>query len=99
MSQSQRTDMVLLALIREQQNLSPGGYGRPRMTEELKEMGFDVGYHRVGRIMRQNSISVVRTHKYKVTTDSNHKFNIASNATWPSKDLPLKREFGGGIKT
>ena len=29
--------------------------------------------------MRQNGISVVRTRKYKVTTDSNHKFNIAPN--------------------
>jgi len=79
MSQSQRTDMVLLAHIREQHKLSLGSYGRPRMTEELKELGFDVGHRRVGRIMRQNAISVVRTHKYKVTTDSNHKFNIAPN--------------------
>jgi len=68
MSQSQRTDMVLLAHIREQHKLSLGSYGRPRMTEELKELGFDVGHRRIGRIMRQNSISVVRTHKYKVTT-------------------------------
>jgi len=29
--------------------------------------------------MRQNGISVVRTRKHKVTTDSNHKFNIAPN--------------------
>ena len=79
MSQSQRTDMVLLAHIREQHKLSLGSYGRPRMTEELKELGLDVGHRRVGRIMRQNAISVVRTHKYKVTTDSNHKFNIAPN--------------------
>jgi transposase InsO family protein len=29
--------------------------------------------------MRQNGISVVRTRKHKVTTDSDHKFNIAPN--------------------
>jgi len=34
---------------------------------------------RVGRLMRQNGISVVRTRKHKATTDSNHKFNIAPN--------------------
>jgi len=34
---------------------------------------------RVGRLMRQNGISVVRTRKHKVTTDSDHKFNIAPN--------------------
>ncbi len=93
MSQSQRTDMVLLAHIREQHRLSLGSYGRPRMTEELKELGFDIGHRRVGRIMRQNSISVVRTHKHKVTTDSNHKFNIAPNLLNRnfSADLPNEK--------
>ena len=49
------------------------------MTEELKETGVDVGHRRVGRIMRENSICVERSKKYKVTTDSNHKFIIAPN--------------------
>ena len=49
------------------------------MTEELKETGFDVGLRRVGRLMRQNGISVVRTRQPKVATDSDHKFNIAPN--------------------
>ena len=75
----QREDMVLLAHIREQHRLSLQSYGRPRMTEELKEIGLDVGHRRVGRLMRENDISVVRTRKHKVTTDSNHRFNIAPN--------------------
>lgn len=29
--------------------------------------------------MRQNAICVVRTHKFKATTDSDHTFNIAPN--------------------
>jgi len=70
---------LTLAHIKEQSRLSLGSYGRPRMTEELKEIGLDVGHRRVGRLMRQNGISVVRTRKHKVTTDSNHKFNIAPN--------------------
>ncbi len=78
-SRRQREDMVLLAHIREQYRLSLNSYGRPRMTEELKEIGLSVGHRRVGRLMRQNGISVVRTRKHKVTTDSNHKFNIAPN--------------------
>ncbi len=53
--------------------------GRPRMTEELKELGLEVEHRRIGRLMRQNGIAVNRTRKYKVTTDSNHKFNIAPN--------------------
>ena len=78
-SRRQRSDMVMLAHIKEQSRLSLGSYGRPRMTEELKEIGLDIGHRRVGRLMRQNGISVVRTRKHKVTTDSDHKFNIAPN--------------------
>ncbi|MFC6640009.1 IS3 family transposase [Sulfitobacter sediminilitoris] len=78
-SQRQRTDMVVLAHIKEQSRLSLGSYGRPRMTEELKELGLNIGHRRVGRLMRENGIQVERSKKYKVTTDSNHAFNIAPN--------------------
>jgi len=36
------------------------------MTEELKEVGLDVGHRRVGRLMRENGISVVRPRKHKL---------------------------------
>ena len=78
-SQRQRDDMVILAHIREQHRLSLGSYGRPRMTEELQELGLEVGHRRVGRLMKQNGIKVLRTHKYKVTTDSAHNLNVAPN--------------------
>ena len=65
-SRRQRTDMVVLAHIKEQSSLSSGSYGRPRMTEELKEIGLKIGHRRVGRLMRQNGITVERTHKFKV---------------------------------
>lgn len=69
-SQRQRRDLILMAHIREQQRLCLGSYGRPRMTEELKALGLQVGQRRVGRLMRQNNIIVVRTRKFKRTTDS-----------------------------
>ena len=78
-SRRQRTDMVVLAHIKEQSRLSLGSYDRPRMTEELKEIGLEIGHRRVGRLMRQNGITVERTHKFKATTDSNHTFDIAPN--------------------
>ena len=71
--------MIVLAHIKEQSRLSLGSYGRPRMTEELKEVGVDVGHRRVGRLMRENGIIVERTRKFKATTDSDHTFNIAPN--------------------
>lgn len=53
-SHGQRTDMVGLAHIKEQSRLSLGSCGRPRMTEELKELGLNIGHRRVGRLMREN---------------------------------------------
>jgi len=68
MSQSQRDDKVILAHIREQHRLGLQSYGRPRMTEELQELGVNVGHRRVGRLRRENGIRIVRTQKYKATT-------------------------------
>ena len=75
----QRRDMVILAHNRDQHRLSLGSYGRPRTTEELKELGVRVGQRRVGRLMRQNGIRIIRSRKFKRTTDSDHAFNIAPN--------------------
>lgn len=65
-SRRQRMDMVVLAHIKEQSRLSLGSYGRPKMTEELKEVGVNLGHRRVGRLMRENGIVVERTRKFKV---------------------------------
>lgn len=75
----QRRDMVILAHIRDRNRLSLGSHGRPRMTEALKESGLRVGQSRVGRLMRQNGIRIIRSRKFKRTTDSDHAFNIAPN--------------------
>ena len=76
-SRRQRTDMVVLAPIKEQSRLCLGSYGRPRMTEELKEVGVDMGHRRVERLMRENGVIVERTRKFKATADSDHSFNTA----------------------
>ncbi|WP_368411295.1 IS3 family transposase [Cognatishimia sp. 1_MG-2023] len=70
---------MLLAHIREQHRPNLQSYGRPGMTEELRDLGLDVGHRRVGRSMRENEIKVIRTQKHKVTTDSNQTFNVAPN--------------------
>lgn len=51
---------------------------------------------RVGRLMRVNAISVIRTRKFKITTDGAHSFNIAPNllkqdfsASRPDQKRPL----------
>jgi transposase InsO family protein len=69
----------VLAHIRDQHRLSLGSDGRPRMIEALNELGIRVGQRRVGSLMRQNGIQVIRSRKFKRTTDSDHAFNIAPN--------------------
>jgi len=49
------------------------------MAAELNELGLGVGQRRLGRLMRQNGIQVVRSRKFKRTTDSDHAFNVAPN--------------------
>ena len=76
-SRRQRTDMVVLAYIKEQSRLSLGSYGRRLMTGEPKEISLNIWHWRVGRLMRENGITVERMRKFKATTDRDHKFNIA----------------------
>ena len=66
MRNRQRDELVILAHIREQHRLRLESYGRPRITEELQEEGLNVGHRRVGRLMRENGIKIIRTQKYKV---------------------------------
>jgi putative transposase len=80
-----RTDMKVLAHIREQYSLSLGSYGRPRMTMELKEAGLAVSDRFVGRLIRMNGIRPVCTRRHKVTTDSNHRLGVATN--WLNGDF------------
>lgn len=49
------------------------------LAETLQELGLKVGHRRVGRLMGENGIKIIRTQRYKATTDSNHAFNIAPN--------------------
>jgi putative transposase len=76
---SARGDMKVLAHIHEQNGLSLGSYGRPRMIIVIKEAGLDVGERRVTCLMRINGIKPVRTRKHKVTTTSNHRLGIEPN--------------------
>ncbi|PYD49387.1 IS3 family transposase [Komagataeibacter saccharivorans] len=87
--QRQRTDLKILAHIREHYALSNASYGRPRMALELREAGLDVGEHRVGRLMKDNGIRPVRTRRHKVTTDSHHQTGIVANLL--DGDFPADR--------
>ena len=59
------------------------------MAKYLKGIGLNVGHRRVGRLMCQNGISLVRMRKHKVTTDSSQQFSIAPNLL--DRDFAAKR--------
>jgi transposase InsO family protein len=54
-------------------------YGRPRITAELRDRGWEVNPKRVYRIMREDNLLCVRRRKFVVTTDSNHTRKVYPN--------------------
>jgi len=54
-------------------------YGSPRITKELNMKGTEVSQKTVARIMKENSIKSRTKRKYKITTDSNHKYPKSPN--------------------
>ena len=49
------------------------------MTEERQGLKLNIGHRRVGWLMRENDIKVIRIEKYKATTDRKHTLKIAPN--------------------
>jgi putative transposase len=78
-SKRQRHDMVVLAHIREQFEISRETYGSPRMHVELQQEGIEAGRHRVARLMRDNGLKARQKTRFRKTTDSAHAGPIASN--------------------
>lgn len=58
---------------------SRGTYGSPRVLAELKGLGFKCSKQRVERLMKKNGIRAKTRRKFRVTTDSKHKFPVAPN--------------------
>ncbi|NRA87318.1 MAG: transposase [Rhizobiales bacterium] len=84
MSKHQQQDTVLLAYIRAEFEASYYSYGRPRMVEELREKGFDIGHTRVGRLMRDNGLKAIRTRKrrYQNNNRITHGWHAKLTGHW-----------------
>jgi transposase InsO family protein len=64
---------------------SDGVYGSPKVRDELLQLGFQAGRHRVARLMRDLGLQGCPKKRYRVTTESDHGFRVAPNT--------LEREF------
>ena len=78
-SQRSRDDRRLLVEIRAIHRKSQRTYGSPRIHRELQEREHRCGRHRVARLMRQDGIEGTYRRKFRVTTNSRHKWPIAPN--------------------
>ena len=78
-SKKQQRDEKLLIKIKTAYIKSKENYGSPRITKELNMAGTDVSQKTVARIMKENDIKSRTKRKYKITTDSNHKYPKSPN--------------------
>jgi transposase InsO family protein len=78
-SKRQQDDAVLVKAIKKSHEESRGTYGSPRVLDDLKERGFEVGRRRVARLMAEEGLTGTPPKPYKRTTDSKHNHDIADN--------------------
>jgi len=84
-SQREQINQALIDHIRRIHRMSRKAYGSPRVYAQLKKQGVSCNQKTVARLMRQDGLKGQRKYRKVITTNSNHKFPIASNV--------LNREF------
>ncbi len=72
-------DEQLVQQIQQVHQQSRETYGSPRVLDDLKEQGFEVGRRRVARLMKENGITGTPPKPFKRTTDSKHDLAVADN--------------------
>lgn len=78
-SKRAREDAQILEEIQDAYAESRGTYGSPRIHVELQARDFQVGRHRVARLMRENGITARFKRPFRRTTDSDHSLAVAAN--------------------
>ncbi len=62
-------------------------YGSPRIIRDLREEGHRVSRKRVARLMRELGLEGRRKRRFRVTTDSKHRFPVAPNIVMRDFDV------------
>ncbi len=75
----QNEEQVLVTEIEEIQEKAKYSYGAPRVTDALQKKNININHKKVARILRENQLNHRMKRKFKITTDSNHKFNASPN--------------------
>ena len=85
MSKREVRNNMLWLKIQQIYHNTKGRYGSPRITKELNMQGIKVSETLVAKLMRQHGVRSIVKRRYKVTTDSAHKYPVVKNI--------LNREF------
>lgn len=75
----EKYNSYLLVEIREAYMKSKRRYGSPRITKELTVKGISASRPLVAKLMRKEQIRSTVKKKYKMTTDSSHKYPVVEN--------------------
>ena len=70
---------TVLSAIRVIHRESRETYGSPSIWDALIKQGHRIGEHRVARLMRQDGIRAKTMKKWRATTQSHHRFPVATN--------------------
>jgi putative transposase len=70
---------TVLSAIRVIHRESRETYGSPSIGDALIKQGHRIGEHRVARLMRQDGIRAKTVKKWRATTQSHHRFPVATN--------------------
>ncbi|WP_235270929.1 IS3 family transposase [Flavobacterium sp. 316] len=65
-------------------------YGSPRITKELKMLGFIASKELVRKLMKKEFLQSIVKRKFKVTTDSSHKYPVVENNL--NREFTVSRE-------
>jgi putative transposase len=86
-----QSDQQLRLHVRLVHQESSGRYGSPRIQKALKARGISTSRKRVERLMREQSLRGRQRRQFRVTTDSNHEYPVATNV--------LSRRFAPDLNT
>lgn len=78
-SKREQENQILLKEIRIIFNMSKQTYGSPRISKELERRDLKTSRPRVAKIMRKAGLKSKVKKKYRITTDSNHKYPVSKN--------------------
>lgn len=72
-------DLTLETKLKNIFEASKKTYGTRRLVKELTDAGFTVGRYKVRRLMQQMKLTVRYPKRFRITTNSNHPFELAPN--------------------